>query len=612
MEKKLSEEKIVETDLIEDKPTDKIIEEKNTETVEKKTKKQLKKEKKPKNKKRRIIILSVIGIILLLAIIFSTIFALLNINNEKIVSGVKIQGIDVSGLSKEEAKSKLELVFNEKKQKEIELQYQDYNTTINPEVLETNYNIDTAVDEAALIGKNSNIIENNYKILYALLGKENVNLSMTINEEVAKQTIESIETNLPGLVKEPGYYIEGETLIITRGTEGIKIDTENLIEKIKEVLIDINSNIENIEIPVINKTPDDIDIDKIYSEVHTEVQDAYYTKDPFTIHPEVIGVDFNLEEARTMLQEVKEQYEIPLTITQPKVTTAQIGTEAFPDLLGTYSTKYDASDKDRTTNLKLAVQKINDKVVLPGETFSYNKTLGERTIAAGYKNAKVYESGQVVDGIGGGICQISSTLYNSVLFADLEIVERRNHQFVTSYTPAGRDATVVYGQTDFKFKNNRDYAVKIQASISNGIATVSIYGIKTDNDYTISFKHKQFSSIPYTVKYVDDNTLPVGTEKVKQKGANGKIVETYIVKSLNGKVVSTELLSKDTYSAMQRIILRGTKGSTSKTQTQTQTQTTTQTPTQQTQTPSTDQSTSQPSTTTETPNSNTEQTQSNE
>ena len=612
MEKKLSEEKIVETDLIEDKPTDKIIEEKNTETVEKKTKKQLKKEKKPKNKKRRIIILSVIGIILLLAIIFSTIFALLNINNEKIVSGVKIQGIDVSGLSKEEAKSKLELVFNEKKQKEIELQYQDYNTTINPEVLETNYNIDTAVDEAALIGKNSNIIENNYKILYALLGKENVNLSMTINEEVAKQTIESIETNLPGLVKEPGYYIEGETLIITRGTEGIKIDTENLIEKIKEVLIDINSNIENIEIPVINKTPDDIDIDKIYSEVHTEVQDAYYTKDPFTIHPEVIGVDFNLEEARTMLQEVKEQYEIPLTITQPKVTTAQIGTEAFPDLLGTYSTKYDASDKDRTTNLKLAVQKINDKVVLPGETFSYNKTLGERTIAAGYKNAKVYESGQVVDGIGGGICQISSTLYNSVLFADLEIVERRNHQFVTSYTPAGRDATVVYGQTDFKFKNNRDYAVKIQASISNGIATVSIYGIKTDNDYTISFKHKQVSSIPYTVKYVDDNTLPVGTEKVKQKGANGKIVETYIVKSLNGKVVSTELLSKDTYSAMQRIILRGTKGSTSKTQTQTQTQTTTQTPTQQTQTPSTDQSTSQPSTTTETPNSNTEQTQSNE
>ena len=174
--------------------------------------------------------------------------------------------------------------------------------------------------------------------------------------------------------------------------------------------------------------------------------------------------------------------------------------------------------------------------------------------------AKVYENGEVVDGIGGGICQISSTLYNSVLMANLDIVERKNHQFVTSYTPAGRDATVVYGMTDFKFKNTRKYAIKIKASASNGVATVSIYGIKEENEYTVSFSTRTVSTIPFTVKYVDDNTLAVGTEKVKQKGANGIITETYITKSLNGKVVSTKLLSKDTYNAMQRIILRGTKG----------------------------------------------------
>ena len=156
-------------------------------------------------------------------------------------------------------------------------------------------------------------------------------------------------------------------------------------------------------------------------------------------------------------------------------------------------------------------RKINDKVVLPGETFSYNKTLGERTPAAGYKNAKVYENGEVVDGIGGGICQISSTLYNSVLKANMDIVERRNHQFVTSYTPAGRDATVVYGLTDFKFKNTRKTAVRIKASCSNGIATVSIYGIKDENEYDVSFNTKTISTIPFTVKYVDDNSLPAGT-----------------------------------------------------------------------------------------------------
>ena len=293
--------------------------------------------------------------------------------------------------------------------------------------------------------------------------------------------------------------------------------------------------------------------------MHKEVQDAYYTKDPFVLYPEVTGINFDIEEAKKILQEDKEEYTIKLTITNPKVTMSKIGSEAFPEKLSEFSTRYDATNIDRTTNLELACKKLNDKVVLPGETFSYNNTLGERTAATGYKNAKVYMAGEVVDGIGGGICQISSTLYNAVLQSNMEIVERRNHQFVTSYVPAGRDATVAYGSIDFKFKNTRKYAIKIKATVSDGIATISIYGIKENDEYTVSFSTRTISTIPYTVKYVDDSTLTAGTEKVKQSGANGLITETYIIKSLNGKVVSKELLSKDTYSAMQRIILRGTK-----------------------------------------------------
>ena len=143
--------------------------------------------------------------------------------------------------------------------------------------------------------------------------------------------------------------------------------------------------------------------------------------------------------------------------------------------------------------------------------------------------------------------------------SNLKIVERRNHQFVTSYVPAGRDATVVYGMTDFKFKNTRKYPIRIMASAQNGIATVSIYGIKEENEYTFTFSTRTVASIPFTTKYVEDSTLPAGTEKVKQKGANGLKTETYITKMLNGKVISTELLSKDTYDAMTRIILKSTK-----------------------------------------------------
>lgn len=542
------------------------LREKNIESKDSSEKEELK-GKKEKSKKKYILCIVLISILFILGLVFSTIFALTNINNNNIVSGVKIEGIDVSGLSREEAKSKINIIYEEKKQKDIKLKYEEYETTINPELLETNYNIEGAIEEAISIGKNNNIIVNNYDILWALIGKKDININMTINEEIAKKTIEDIGKNITGAVIEPAYYIEGDKLIITKGKEGLKVNTESLMEKIKNNLEDININQEYIDIPVTNKVPDEINIEKIYEEVHKDVQDAYYTKDPFTIHPEVEGVDFNLEEAKALLQEDKEEYVIQLTITKPQITTAQIGSEAFPDLLATYTTRYDASDINRTTNLRIACQKINEKVVLPGETFSYNKTLGERTIAAGYKNAKVYENGEVVDGIGGGICQISSTLYNAVLMSNMEVTERSNHQFVTSYAPAGRDATVVYGQTDFKFKNTRTYAVKIKASISGGVATVSIYGIKEQEEYTVTFSTKTISSIPYTVKYVDDGSLAVGTEKVKQKGANGIITETYIIKSLNGKVVSTKLLSKDTYNAMQRIILKGTKGATTNTET---------------------------------------------
>lgn len=525
-----------------------------------KNKKAEKKNENVKKPKKKYILVGIFIILFItIGIIFSTIFALININNDKIISGVSISGIQVSGLSKDEAKSKIETLYQEKKEKEINIKYEDYETTLNPTLLEVNYNVDKAVDEAYSTGRKENIFLNNYDILFTLIGKKNIDVEMTINEEVTKQNIEDIGVNLPGVVIESSYSVEDDELIITKGKEGIVIDTDKLLESIKNELKDINIKEQIIEIPVLNKEPEKIDIDKIHDEIYKEAKDAYYTKNPFAVYPEVEGVDFNVEEAKALLEEEKEEYIIKLKITKPKVTISQIGSEAFPDQLATFTTRFDVSDVDRSTNLKIACQKINGKVILAGETFSYNKALGARTAAAGYKNGKIYEAGQVVDGIGGGICQISSTLYNSVLLADLEIVERRNHQFVTSYVGPGRDATVVYGVTDFKFKNTRQYPVRISATAQNGIATISIYGIKEENEYTFKFSTKTIATIPFSVKYVEDESLNLGTEKVKQKGTNGLKTETYITKMLNGKVISTKLLSRDTYDAMERIVIKGTK-----------------------------------------------------
>ena len=529
----------------------------------KKNSRENKNEKKQINKAKKIII-SII-IVAIVALLFSTVFALTNMNNEKIISGVTIKGIEVSKLTKEEAIAKLETVYAEKMNKNIMLQYEELESELNPTLMEVNYDIEKAVNEAYSLGRNGNIFINNYNILGTLIGKRDFNVDMTMNEETTKQTINDVGANLPGILIESSYSVEDDELIITRGKEGVVINSDILLSEVKEMLNDIHETENVIEIPVETKTPQEIDVDKIHSEIYQEAQDAYYTKEPFTVYPEVKGIDFDVEKAKEMIaSEVKDEYVIELIITKPKVTLEDIGTEAFPDRLSTFSTKYNASDKDRTTNLVIACRKLNGKVIMPGETFSYNETLGPRTYAAGYRNGKIYENGQVVDGLGGGICQISSTLYNAALMSDMEIVERRNHQFVTSYVDKGRDATVVYGATDFRFKNTRTYPIRLVASATGGVATVSVYGIKeADREYTYSFRTDVISTIPYTTKYVEDSSVAAGKEVVTQKGTNGLVCKTYMTKMLNGKVVSTKLLSTDTYSAMQRIVKRGTAENTS-------------------------------------------------
>ena len=161
---------------------------------------------------------------------------------------------------------------------------------------------------------------------------------------------------------------------------------------------------------------------------------------------------------------------------------------------------------------------------MPGETFSYNKVVGARTIAAGYKEAPIYVSGRVENGLGGGICQIASTLYDAAIYANLEIVERSNHQFVPSYIGASRDATVVYGSIDFKFKNNRDYPIKITCSVSGGVANFKIWGLKSDNDYQVEI-----------------------TSRITNKTSSAIYSEAYKILKKNGVTVNTVLLSKDTY-----------------------------------------------------------------
>ena len=518
-----------------------------------------KEETKKKSKAKKAIAI-VFVILLILVALFFTIFAILNLKNTKIIRGVQIGEINVSDMSKEDAKALLDERNAKNQEKQLVLKYGDLENKVTYSSLAVNYQIDEAINNAYNIGRDGNIFENNLDILKTWKDGENIELKATVDTEKLNQVVQNINNTIQGAVVQPSYEVKDDKLIIKSGKSGIKVDEQKLSEYIyTAVTTETDAQEQTIEIPVITSEPDQIDIDKIHSEVYKEVKDAYYTKDPFTIYPEQKGIDFDVESAKALIQEPKEQYEIQLTITKPSKTVKEIGTEAFPDLLGVCKTNYVASNKNRTTNLILAAGKINGTVLLPGEEFSYNGVVGKRTVEAGYKNAATYSNGQVVDDIGGGICQISSTLYDAAVFANMDITVRRNHQFVTSYLPAGKDATVVWGSQDFKFKNSRKYPVRITATVSGGVATVQIWGVKEDVEYDISIETKQISTIKYTTQYVEDPSLPAGTQKVSQAGANGRKVQAYKVMKLNGQVVSRTLLSTDTYRAMTRIVRVGTK-----------------------------------------------------
>lgn len=220
------------------------------------------------------------------------------------------------------------------------------------------------------------------------------------------------------------------------------------------------------------------------------------------------------------------------------------------------------ANKNRNTNVRLAAEAINGTVIKPGHEFSFNGTVGQRTEAKGYKGAAAYNNGEVVQEIGGGVCQVSTTLYNAVFKAGLKISYRRSHTFEPNYVTPGRDATVSYEQPDFKFINTSSTAIGLRASYADQKMTVSVYGIPILEDgitWDLESKKVEDLGVPEP-EYVEDQTLEPGVEKVTSRGSSGSRWETYKVVYKDGKEISRELDHKTTYKGHKPVIHRNTSG----------------------------------------------------
>ena len=385
--------------------------------------------------------------------------------------------------------------------------------------------------------------------------------NLCFNETAVHDYIYSIAKEFGTPMVKPKYKINGDKLTVYKGSDGVGIDYDDLMntvfERIKE------DDYSPIETSVITLTAPEVDIDKIYSEVKCGPSDASVTVDSsgnpkFTA--DVIGKDFNLEDARTTIEKNsnKSKWTIKLTLTYPDVSLKEVRAPYCLDVLSTCTTSYKGSSKERTNNVERAADNINTYgdftdgyIMQPGEEFSFNGIVGQRTEKNGFMKAPVYLSSGSSEDYGGGICQVSTTLYCAAIYANLQITERHNHIYVIHYWPTpGCDSTVDWGHLDFRFKNNKEYPIKVKLSYENKKLTATITGTK--DGITAKVQSEVESVVPYSTVYKRPNGD--NPEGKTVGGDKGKTIKVWKYVYQDGKLKEKKKISYDKYTPLTKTI----------------------------------------------------------
>ena len=418
------------------------------------------------------------------------------------------------------------------------------------------------------------------------------------------QTTYALEGDVPDLAtdKFDEEHAPQLTLVITMGTPGVNFNVDDVFNQILDAY-SMNVFTVKAEGAQAEGEPDAVDLQKIYDDVCVEPVDATVNMQTFKAIPGSYGYVFDMVQAQKQVSAAQygEVVRVPMEYVAPEILDDDV---FFRDVLGSTSTPH-SNNANRTANLELACKALNGVVLNPGETFSFNDTLGERTTAKGYKSAPAYSGDDLVNQVGGGICQVSSTLYCSTLLADLEIVSRTNHGFPVNYINYGMDATVSWRSPDFKFRNNTNYPIKIEASVSGGYVNVQILGTD-EKDYYVEMSYVVSETYKPETEYKDfkpDNPEGYKNGDVIEEGTTGYLVKTYKSKydKATGVLISKDFVANSRYKTVNKVVARveeptepTTVPTTPSTAPSTEPATT---PTAPSTTPPTTPSTSEPSTT---------------
>lgn len=466
-------------------------------------------------------------------------------NSETIFPGVCIAGENIGGLTKDEAVEVLEdKLTNAQKERTFTVHLPDQNLTLKAEDANPMQSVEEIAEAAVSFGRERGPVA--AWRTYRQCKKSGHVLNMQDYREINREYIRGrIDHTAARVLQEKTQSEivmdeENELMTITLGYNGRHLNADDLEEKIIRMLE--GDVVSDITYSYDIDPYDIVDLQPYYEKYCTPARNAYYNTAEKKMMPEEVGYGFDLVavNAQIALAEEGSVLEIKLGVMEPTITVEEYNRRNYPDVLGSYQSAH-TYDNNRTTNLRLACQAIDGTVLSPGEVFSFNALVGERTAEKGYKEGIIYaDGGESELEAGGGICQVVSSVYMCALTADLQIVERQPHMYPVGYVKPGCDATVYWGAVDFKFKNSTSNPIKVNAEVSGGMVKVSIVGTN-EHDYTVKMSSQLIETIPYEEVETVDPTKPEGYREQTQAPHTGYVYWSYKnYYSLNGAFLRTE------------------------------------------------------------------------
>ena len=418
--------------------------------------------------------------------------------NHKIADGVYIGNVYVGGMTEEEAADAISAYAQSVDDAVLTLNANGKSVEVSAQELGITFQNTNAVQEALAVGRNGNLIKR-YKDKKDLEhGSKVFELPLGLNETAAREVLTAKAEKLNNEAVDNGLIRENGQFQFIEGSSGVEVNVEKSLMTIED-----------------------------------------YLKNNWD------GTDASID--------------LVAEVVEPEGTKEELA--KVKDLLGSYTTNYSTSSAGRCANISVAAGKINGTVLYPGEEFSVGQTIGPLTAAGGYELAGAYENGQTVQSYGGGVCQVSTTLYNAVLKAELEVTQRSNHSMIVTYVKPSMDAAIAGDYKDLVFENDTDAPIYVQGIYnSGGSITFNIYGHDTRKaGHSVKYESKTVKTTPVKTQTKKDSSKPVGYSEVESSGHVGYVAELWKITYENGKQVSKELIHTSTYAMSPTIVVKGTK-----------------------------------------------------